>query len=251
MRRYGLHDDEWDRIKDLLPGREGDVGVTAKDNRLFIEAVLYRYRTGMPWRDLPERFGDWKAVHTRFTRWAKAGEGAGLQVSGHRCRQRICDDRFDHRTRPSALSRRPKKVGEDEAIGRSKGGLSTKINATVDALGNPTGFMLSPGQACDLDGADILLPQIEADIVIADKGFDADERVIAPLEKAGKTAVIPPKANRKQPRAYDKELYKARHLIENFFAKLKQFRAIATRYDKRAINFLAGIYLASIIIWLN
>jgi hypothetical protein len=70
-----------------------------------------------------------------------------------------------------------------------------------DALGNPTGFMLSPGQACDLDGADILLPQIEADIVIADKGFDADERVIAPLEKAGKTAVIPPKANRKQPRA--------------------------------------------------
>ena len=111
--------------------------------------------------------------------------------------------------------------------------------------------MLSPGQACDLDGADILLPQIEPDTVIADKGFDADERVIAPLETAGKTAVIPPKANRKQPRAYDKELYKARHLIENFFAKLKQFRAIATRYDKRAINFLAGIYLALIIIWLN
>ena len=68
-----MHDDEWDRIKDLLPGREGDPGATAKDNRLFIEAVLYRYRTGMPWRDLPERFGDWKAVHTRFTRWAKAG----------------------------------------------------------------------------------------------------------------------------------------------------------------------------------
>ena len=87
--------------------------------------------------------------------------------------------------------------------------------------------------------------------MIADKGFDADDRVIVPLEKAGKTAVIPPKANRKQPRSYDKELYKARHLIENFFAKLKQFRAIATRYDKRAINFLAGIYLASIIIWLN
>ena len=118
-------------------------------------------------------------------------------------------------------------------------------------MGNPTGFTLTPGQACDLDGADILLPQIEADIVIADKGFDADERVIAPLENAGKTTVIPPKANRKHKRDYDKELYKARHLIENFFAKLKQFRAIATRYDKRAINFLAGIYLASIVIWLN
>ena len=96
-----------------------------------------------------------------------------------------------------------------------------------------------------------MLPQIAADIVIADKGFDADERVIEPLEKAGKITVIPPKANRKHKREYDKELYKARHLIENFFAKLKQFRAIATRYDKRAINFLAGIYLASIVIWLN
>ena len=129
--------------------------------------------------------------------------------------------------------------------------MSTKINATVDALGNPTGFTLTPGQACDLDGADILLPQIAADTVIADKGFDADERVIEPLKKAGKSVVIPPKANRKHKRDYDKELYKARHLIENFFAKLKQFRAIATRYDKRAINFLAGIYLASIVIWLN
>jgi transposase len=129
--------------------------------------------------------------------------------------------------------------------------LSTKINATVDALGNPTGFTLTPGQACDLDGADILLPQIKADILIGDKGFDADERVILPLEQAGKIVVIPPKANRKQPRAYDTELYKARHLIENFFARLKQFRAIATRYDKRAINFLAGVYLASTIIWLN
>ncbi len=129
--------------------------------------------------------------------------------------------------------------------------MSTKINATVDALGNPTGFTLTAGQACDLDGADILLPQIKADILIADKAFDADQRVIAPLEQAGKTVVIPPKANRKQPRSYDKELYKARHLIENFFAKLKQFRAIATRYDKRAVNFLAGVYLASTIIWLN
>ena len=129
--------------------------------------------------------------------------------------------------------------------------MSTKINATVDALGNPTGFTLTPGQACDLDGADILLPQIKADILIGDKGFDADERVILPLEQAGKTIVIPPKANRKHKRDYDKELYKARHLIENFFAKLKQFRAIATRYDKRAINFLAGIYLGAIVIWLN
>jgi transposase len=73
MRRYGLRDDQWERIEDLLPGREGHVGVTAKDNRLFVEAVLYRYRAGIPWRDLPERFGDWKQVHTRHTRWAESG----------------------------------------------------------------------------------------------------------------------------------------------------------------------------------
>ena len=73
MRRYGLRDDQWARIAHLLPGREGHVEVTAADNRLFIEAVLYRYRAGIPWRDLPERFGDWKNVHRRHSRWSKSG----------------------------------------------------------------------------------------------------------------------------------------------------------------------------------
>lgn len=72
-RRYALRDAQWERIKDLLPGRDDTVGVTARDNRLFVEAVLYRYRAGIPWRDLPERFGAWKAVHTRFSRWAENG----------------------------------------------------------------------------------------------------------------------------------------------------------------------------------
>jgi transposase len=138
-----------------------------------------------------------------------------------------------------------------EAIGRSKGGLTTKIHATCDALGNPTGFHLTPGQAHDLEGADVLLPSIDADTIIADKAFDADERVIEPLRKAGKTIVIPPKSNRTTPREYDQDLYRARHLIENFFARLKQFRAIATRYDKRAANFLGAIYLAASMTWLN
>ena len=73
MRRYALRDDQWELIKDLLPGREGHVGVTAKDNRLFVEAVLYRYRAGIPWRDLPERFGDPIKLHTRFSRWVGSG----------------------------------------------------------------------------------------------------------------------------------------------------------------------------------
>ena len=73
MRRYALRDDQWERIKDLLPGRKGYVGGTAKDNRLFVEAVLYRYRAGIPWRDIPERFGDFRIIHTRHSRWSKSG----------------------------------------------------------------------------------------------------------------------------------------------------------------------------------
>ena len=129
--------------------------------------------------------------------------------------------------------------------------MSTKIHALVDALGNPVGFFLTGGEAHDRAGADHLLPEMQAEMLIADKAFVADERVLEPLAAAGKTAVIPPRANRRSPREFDRDLYKARHLIENFFAKLKQFRAIATRYDKTARNFLAAIHLAAAAIWLN
>ena len=92
---------------------------------------------------------------------------------------------------------------------------------------------------------------MDADTLIADKAFDADKRVIEPLAAARKATVILPKASRKVARDYDRDLYKARHLIENFFAKLKQFRAIATRHDKTAQNFLDGIHLSAALIWLN
>jgi transposase len=87
--------------------------------------------------------------------------------------------------------------------------------------------------------------------LLADKAYDAQERVLDKLEAKNCEAVIPPKASRKEARTYDRFLYQARHLIENFFAKLKQYRAIATRYDKTASNFLGGIYLAATAIWLN
>ena len=121
MRRYALRDDQWGRIKDFLPGREGHVGGAA-DNRLFIEAILYRYRAGIPWRDLPERFGDWKIVYQRFNRWAKSGVFERifkLLASDH-------DNEY------------------------------MMIDAT-DALGNPVEVMLTPGQAHDLTCAEPLL----------------------------------------------------------------------------------------------
>ena len=145
----------------------------------------------------------------------------------------------------------PKKNQGNQAIGKSKGGLSTKIHALVDALGNPTSFILTPGEAHDLVGADSLLPELQAKMLLADRAYDADDRVIEILEQMGITPVIPPKKNRRVKRPYDKHLYGARHLIENFFAKLKQYRAIATRYDKLARTFLSGIYLAAWVILLN
>ena len=129
--------------------------------------------------------------------------------------------------------------------------MSTKIHATVDALGNPIGFHLTPGQISDLEGADVLLQSIDAQAVIADKAYDAHDRVVKPLLRQGKQVVIPSIRTRKTQRGYDRHVYQERHLIENFFARLKQYRGIATRYDKTAAAFLGGIHLAATVVWLN
>jgi transposase len=121
----------------------------------------------------------------------------------------------------------------------------------VDALGNTLKIVLTGGQVHDLTGADALLPSMKAKSLLADKAYDADQRVIAPLAAAGQTAVIPSKRNRLVPRKYDKALYQARHLIENFFCWVKRFRAIATRYDKTARNFRAAFHMIAVLCWLN
>jgi transposase len=142
----------------------------------------------------------------------------------------------------------PKKTGADQAIRESHDGLSTKIHTFVDAFDNLIDFLLTGGEAPDLVGADELLPDMEANMLIADKTFDADARILKPLAAAGKTAVVSSKAHRKQLRKFDRHMYAARQLIEDFFAKLKQFRAITTRYDKTARNFLAAVHLAASVI---
>jgi transposase len=252
MLRDGIRDDQWDRIKDLLPGRIGHVGANARNNRLFIDAVLYRYRTGIPWRDLPERFGTYKNVQRRFSRWAQKGIWAHLLslLTEDADEEYVMIDSTlvrAHQHSSGAAGGQP----DEQAIGRSRGGLTTKIHARTDALGNPTGFLVTPGQVHDLVGADHLLAEVEAGAVLADKAYDADDRVVQPLEHAGIQVVIPPRSRRKSARNYDRDLYKARHLIENFFCKLKHFRGIATRYDKLSRNFLAAIQFVAILIWLN
>lgn len=128
--------------------------------------------------------------------------------------------------------------------------MSTKIHALVDALGNPLAVALTRGEVHDLMAAPELIAQATPEALIADKAYDADA-FIDRLTAAGITPVIPPRANRKAARHCDFALYAERNLIERFFNKLKQFRGIATRYEKLARNFLAGVQLVAILCWLN
>ena len=164
----------------------------------------------------------------------------------------MADDRLDHRA--SASTRRwraqAKRGADAQGLGRSRGGLSTKIHAAGDALGNPIRLIGAPGQRNDIAFAHDLVDGITAGATIADKGYDADH-LIATVTQTGAEAVIPPKRNRKVRRPYDVDLYKERNVIERFFNKLKQFRRVATRYDKLLVNFMGFVKLAAIAIWLK
>ena len=136
-------------------------------------------------------------------------------------------------------------------MGRSRGGLTTKIHALVDADGLPIALKLTEGQAHDGRSADDMLVTLgEGDILLADAAYDSDERR-ATIEARGAFANIKPMRRRKTTQVFSQYLYRSRNLVERFFNKLKHFRAVATRYDKRADNFLASIQLASIRIWIR
>ena len=128
-------------------------------------------------------------------------------------------------------------------MGRSRGGLTTKIHLLCNQLGEPLHFLLTAGQVNDCTQAIALLGERKAEAVLADKGYDADA-IVDHIEAMGGTAVIPPKSNRKQQRPYDKELYKQRNRIERCFSRLKQFRRLATRYDKNRACFQAFVTIA-------
>jgi len=141
-------------------------------------------------------------------------------------------------------------VSEDQALGRSRGGFSTKIHIAVDALGNPVDFLLTGGQKADVTQAEPLIGGHEADAYILDKAYDSDAVVEAAKQQGGE-AVIPPKKNRKLAREYDKHLYKERKKVEWFISLLKQYRRVATQYEKTARNFLGFVHVASILILLR
>jgi len=146
MRRYGLRDDQWDRIQNMLPGRPGTVGVTASDNRLFVEAVLYRYRAGIPGGICRSASVTGRTFIAASAAGRKLVSGKGFSASGRRCRYEYAMIDSTIVRAHQHQCRRQKKAGVDQAIGRSRGGLSTKIHTLVDALGNPVRFHLTGGE---------------------------------------------------------------------------------------------------------
>ena len=169
-----------------------------------------------------------------------------------RGRSGVADDRLHHRSSPSACRRRkPAKRGAHaQGLGRWRGGLSTKIHAAGDALGNPVRLIGSPGQRHDIAFAHELIDGFVADATIADKGSDADH-LCDRIAETGSEVVIPPKRNRTVQRPYDADLYTERNIIERFFNRLKQFRRVATRYEKTAQNFLAVVTIAATVLWIR
>jgi len=138
----------------------------------------------------------------------------------------------------------------NQALGRSRGGFSTKIHVVVDALGNPLDFVLTGGEVHDSTQAEALLLDKDAENILADKGYDSDT-VVHYIESKGAQAIVPSRSNRKKQRSCDWILYKERHLVECFIGKLKHFRRVFSRFDKLAVRFFNFIQIASTLIWLR
>jgi transposase len=226
MDRLVLSDGQWERIAPLIIGRPDQKGSTGRDNRMFVEGVLWVVRTGSPWRDLPEAFGEWNSVFRRFSRWSAKGVW-------WRIFEAMSDDPdFEYLIIDSTVVR-----AHQHAAGAKK-------------LGLPVRFVLTAGQKGDAPQAEPLIEGLPAEAVMADTAYDSD-RLRQAIADKGAQAVIPNNPSRAKKHALDKHLYAQRHLIECCFSKLKQFRRVATRYEKTARNYLAVITLAAIVLWLR
>lgn len=207
-------------------------------------------RTGIQWRDLPERFGRWNSVFRRFNLWSKKGVLQKLfqSISSDNDPEWLFIDGSivkAHQDSSGAAS------SSDEAIGKSRGGSSTKIHLAVDSGGLPVYFEISGGQINDIVHAQSLVSAAPKSCsVTADKGYDSDS-FRAFIKANGSIANIPRKENSKTGNGHmDWCLYKYRHLVENTFLRIKRYRGIATRYDKLARNYASNVALAFVIMWL-
>ncbi|MFH9677573.1 IS5 family transposase [Streptomyces sp. NPDC017405] len=282
MRRHELTDLEWELLAPLTP--RAATGRPRVEDRQVINGMVYKIRTGISWRDLPERYGSWKTVYTRFRRYALDGvftralqqiqaqaDAAGdidwlVQIGSTIVRA------HQH---AAATGRKgggtSKDEPDDHALGRSRGGLTTKIHLACDGKGRPLAILITPGQRHDSVCARPLLerirvprtglgrPRCRPDQIIADKAYSS-RGFRAYLRKRGIAHTIPEKTDQRRhrlrrgyhggrPPGYDRESYRRRNVIERCFNRLKGFRGIATRYDKTATSYEAAVTPASILLW--
>lgn len=219
-----------------------------RGERNFVDAVIWIARTGVPWRDLNEIFGPWKTIYNRFRNWCLRGWWTEIFRGSHIAEEvgsildgsvvRAHQDAAGGAGGPAA-----------NAIGRSRGGFSTKLHAVTTLQGQPIEIILTPGQQHEATVAEDLLDFARGSQCLADGGYDAD-RIIAAAHDRGLTAVIRPSKSRKRRRRYDRNLYKLRYRVEVFFHDLKRYRRIATRYDKTRCCFMGFIHVVCIVLCL-
>lgn len=245
--RYELSDYEWSVIRPMLPNKPR--GIPRVDDRRTLNGIFWVLRSGAPWRDLPDRYGPHTTCYNRFVRWRRAGVWDRIMdalAAAHDTAVQMIDTSIIRVHQHGACIAN----NSGQHIGRSRGGLTSKIHVVVDANGLPVQLGLTGGQVHDNRLCSVLLRQLPRRArLLADRGYDADW-IRAFVTERGAWANIPPKRNRKDPICFSPYLYRDRNLVERFFNKIKQCRRVATRYDKLAANYLAFVKLACIRLWL-
>jgi transposase len=247
MLRLMLNDGLWSKLREIMLQHR----IYDKPNlRKMVEAILYRMRVGCPWRDLPAEFGCWNTIYQQFNRWSSKNKLMHIfndLIQEPDLEREFIDGSIVKAHQHSAGA--PNK--SVQAIGKSVAGNTTKIHMAVDACGFPIAFQLTGGEVHDAKAAPDLIKILPtADYTIADKGYDSDE-IREQIKQKSSIPIIPRKKNSKTGNTdIDWGLYKYRHLVENVFARLKQFRAIATRYDKLKRNYASMLAMACAYIWL-
>lgn len=221
-------------------------GPKGRDDARFVKAVFWVLRTGAPWRDLPSGFGKWSTVYRRYRRWAVAGRWEALrQTLDEQQRCYLLIDSTIIKAHPHAAGALKRGETAEEALGRSRGGFSTKLHALVTEHGRLVRYLLTGGEVNDITQAKQLVSKdIEGSGVVGDRAYDSNE-FASHLEELELEVVIPSRANRVVLRRIDAEVYRRRNVIERWFGRLKQFRRIATRYDKTQSSYRGFIALGA------
>ncbi|MCK1326471.1 IS5 family transposase [Bradyrhizobium sp. 156] len=248
---FWLNDKQWAQIEPHLPTNQ--TGPAREDDRRIISGIIHMLQCGARWRDCPSDYGPYTTIYNRFNRWAKRGHWQAIFEALARCGKDRVALSIDSTSIKAHRSASGGKGGSGEqAIGRSRGGRTTKIHALSDPDCKPCAFHLTPGQAADIAAVPALLklaPPMSS--LIGDKGYDGDGFRVEIVNRGAKP-VIPNKSNRVTLHSFSKRLYKGRNVIERCFCRLKDFRRVATRYDKLARNFLAAVRLAALVAyWIN